>query len=127
MPLRALLGEGDDEILKQCFSTLFVPQVNLAGVRDLDEPEKEYIHQLAMSIVTVEQLEDGSGSLVEWIKSQGFHNVYIHVDLDVMDPEQFPVIMCPTLNGLGFKQLLNILEEVQRNFQVVGYRVCPQG
>ena len=27
----------------------------------------------------------------------------------------------PTPNGVGFDQLMNILEELQRNFQIVGY------
>lgn len=130
MPLRALLGQGDEEILKQCFSTLSVDQVILAGVRDLDEPEESYIQQSSMRVWTVKQLEESSSELIEWINMRGFRHVYIHVDLDVLDPGHFPSTMCPTPNGLGVHALMNIVEELQRNFQVVGYSVtefAPKG
>src|SRR4051812_18635353 len=43
MPLRTLLGEGNEELVGLLFSTLQPEQICYVGLRDLDEPESEYI------------------------------------------------------------------------------------
>ncbi|MCM3082100.1 arginase family protein [Brevibacillus invocatus] len=130
MPLRALLGQGDEEILKQCFSTLSVDQVILAGVRDLDEPEESYIQQSSMRVWTVKQLEEGSSELIEWINMRGFSHVYIHVDLDVLDPGHFPFYHVPDAKWIGCPCINEYSRGAAEEFSgcwVQCDRICPQG
>ena len=43
MPLRTLLGEGNDQIDELLFSTIKPEQICFVGLRDVDEPERNYI------------------------------------------------------------------------------------
>lgn len=46
--------------------------------------------------------------------------MFVHIDLDVLDPEQFPNIQMPTPNGLDCDVFLDILVRLVQNFRVVG-------
>src|SRR5690348_7522055 len=92
MALRTLLGDGTPELLASSFSTLLPQQIFLAGVRDLDLPEQQFLTHAQVRIFPSEQLRAHANVLVDAIKKQGFSHVYLHVDVDVLDPVSFPSI-----------------------------------
>lgn len=122
MPLRTLLGEGDEQIIRQCFSKLTIEQIILAGCRELDFPEQQYIDKNNISLVGVESIVS-SDMLTDIVKAKGYKNVYIHLDLDVLDPGCFPAVMCPTCNGLSIDNLTGTIKKLNENFNVVGFSI----
>ena len=55
-------------------------------------------------------------------------NVYITIDLDVLDPSIMPSTGTPEPGGLGWYQIIDLLEYVSRKKNVVGFDVvelCP--
>ncbi len=122
MPLRFLLGEGEKSILDLCFSRLLPGQVALVGVRDLDKAEVNFIEEKNIITLPVEQVRSGKVDL-GFIKEKGFSNIYIHLDLDVLDPELFPHMLLPTPKGFDLEPLLGTLEMLWRKYNVAGYSI----
>lgn len=114
MPLRALLGEGNNRIWQLLFSTLEPEQICLVGLRDSDEPETEYIKKNQLKLI--EQCDFLS------IKNHAkpFRNVYIHLDLDVLDASEFAHTMFPTSNGFTIDDVHKLILDIKREFEVVG-------
>lgn len=112
MPLRTLLDEGDKAIREMLFSKLKPEQFFFAGVRDLDPPEKEFIKNNNIAVFSVDS-----------IRAKGFKKIYIHIDLDVLDPNEFPNVKCPTPQGMSVEKLLNSVQQLKKNFSVVGASV----
>lgn len=118
MPLRTLLGDGNQNIVRQCFSHINPEQLILIGTRDLDIPEKEYIKENNIITFPVELIQ--KDTILDSIEHMGFDNVYIHIDLDVLDPNIFPSVTCPTPNGINFEKLNDILIHIKNNYNIVG-------
>jgi agmatinase len=47
-------------------------------------------------------------------------NAYLTIDLDVLDPAEFPYTPAPTANGLSAQTFLNILQLLKENYRIVG-------
>lgn len=123
MPLRCLLGDGDEEVLNHCFSHIGPGQVILAGVRELDTAEEEYISINDISTVSDDQMINSKDIIVDLIRSKHLRNVYLHVDLDVLDPYSFPYSKCPVNGGITKQQLLEQLHQITDSFNVVGFSI----
>ena len=97
MPVRTLLGEGAAEMIGLMFSTLEPEQVVYVGARDLDPPEKEYI--AAKEIKLLQKLN--VGELKSILQDKAITHVYVHLDLDCLDPEEYPHTFYQVARGLG--------------------------
>ncbi len=60
------------------------------GVRDLDAPEAEYIQANQIPIISVEALRAMPTAVTVALERMQAHNVYLHVDTDVLEPSEFP-------------------------------------
>lgn len=115
MPLRILLGEGNEQFKNLLFSTIEPKQVCFIGLRDVDLPEREYI--LNNSITSLDDCE----YLTVYNKIKAFNNIYIHLDLDVLDKSEFEFTLFPTSNGLLVDDVAELLKKLKANHNVVGF------
>jgi arginase len=122
MVLRTLLGDGDQILLKFVQYPLSATQVTLAGVRDLDTPEVEYALEEGITIISPDDLTD-SKPMIAAVERYGSSNVYIHLDLDFFNPDDFEGSQCPTSGGLTLHQFVPILSDLNSRFNVVGLSV----
>lgn len=120
MPLRSLLGEGDESILSTQFSTLTPRQLVLIDPRALDEPESTYIYKHAVVAFSAEAVETDWMHLMDVIEKKGNRSIYVHLDLDVLDPALFPYTMCPVAGGIKPETLIEMLRCLNRRFDIVG-------
>ncbi|KAI7861218.1 Arginase/deacetylase, partial [Lichtheimia hyalospora FSU 10163] len=119
MPLRILLGEGDQLITENIFKKINHNQIFLMGIRDIDQKEKEYIGKY--NIYSSSHVDESSiRKLITSIKSYNFNNIYIHIDLDVLDLKIFNSVKCPTPNGISYNKLIKCIELLKENFNIVG-------
>ncbi len=129
MPLRTLLGEGDPAILKQIFSTLLPEQIFLVGTRELDPLEGHFIQQRSLSFLPAKAVNEANYErLIIQLNRGSFTKLYIHLDLDVIDPTDFPHVACPTPNGIHTNNLHKLILSLKENFEIVGASVlefCP--
>lgn len=91
MPLRMLVGYRP-EVIAQPLGLRPVPEsrVLLVGARDLDPPERDF---LAGSAIRRCDVEDVSADLLP----PG--PIYLHVDVDVVDPDALPGLLFPAPGG----------------------------
>ncbi len=120
MPLRTLLGEGDPVLVDWLGTPIEVPHVVQVGVRDVDPPEKVYLATSGLCQVDVASAEADPFAVVRALRATGCHHVYIHVDLDVLEPSLFPHIPLPSPHGLLPETLLELLHHVINCFAVPG-------
>lgn len=132
MPLRAMLGECDKGILELADSVLKPEQIIMVGTRDCDSPEEEFIRKNQIVSLRSELVNENPKLILDEIKKKGSKNVFIHVDIDVIDPTEFPYQPVPAANGVREKAFCEMLELVKENCNIVGmcilgYTEMPDG
>lgn len=131
MPLRTLLGEGDPEIVQRCFSVLRPEQAILVGGRDFDPAEAAFIQSTNLAMVAVEDvLEHGFAPLDAELRLRKADKVYIHLDLDVLDPSEFGYVSYNVPNGFSVQCLADLISRLSNQYSVVGMSVTefvPEG
>jgi arginase len=93
-------------------------RVVLAGVRDLDAGERLLLEQSAASVIGASAVE----TLVAVKNALNGAPVYVHLDLDVIDPEYFPA-QFPAPGGLHPDKLYDLLDSVTEDCEVIGVEV----
>jgi arginase len=119
MVLRTLLGEGPEPYVRELRRPLQPAQLFLAATRDLDAPERKFVAESHISITPPDAFTDPE-SLVADIRSRGFRHVYIHLDLDALDPDEFPDTLIPTTGGPAVDLVRNMIGMLAGAFAVVG-------
>ena len=120
MPVRTLIGEGDPALIRLLGTKLLPEQVIQLGVRDIDPPEKEYLDHGRVRGFTVEEIENDLAPVVAAIRSRGRDNLYIHIDLDVLEPALFPYVPLPSAGGLSPETLTRLLRRLAAAFYIPG-------
>jgi arginase len=93
-------------------------KVVLAGVRDLDPPEREALEGAPVTVIGASPVE----TLVAVSNALDRAPVYVHLDMDVVDPEQMPA-QFPAPDGLMAEKLFDVLEAVAETSELVGLEV----
>ncbi len=120
MPLATLMGHGDPALCTTCYSTLLPEQIILAGVRTLDPAESDFIQSQDLTRLKVQEMEGDHTALAKAILNKGNHPVYIHIDMDVLDPKAYPHIKHPEPQGLMPQTLGAIIDEIIASCTVAG-------
>lgn len=117
MPLRLLLGEGDEDFVKELIKLPLTPnQIFMAGVRDLDTPEKIYIQHHNVAQFSATQ----ANKLLQSLQKSSLENIYIHLDLDVLDPSAFCHTDFRVPGGLTVEDITTFIDILSKNLHVVG-------
>ena len=93
-------------------------KVVLAGVRDLDPPEREALEAGPITVIGASPVE----TLVAVSNALDRDPVYVHLDLDVIDPEEMAA-QFPAPDGLTAEKLFDTLEAVAETSELVGLEV----
>lgn len=122
MPLRVLMGEGDPGFTALVPKPLAPQQVLMVGVRDLDPAERDYIDQHNILNLPVET-PDIPARIVAELTQRGIRHIYIHFDLDTLDPSAAPVMHYPAAGGFTLQAAVSIIEALASSFDVAGMSI----
>lgn len=95
------------------------------GIRSMDVSEKERMDK--SNVFFADEIHSAAG----WIRkviSRLSANVYVTVDLDVLDPSAMPSTGTPEPGGLSWYDVLGLLKAVNEKKNIVGFDVvelCP--
>lgn len=97
-----------------------------AGIRSMSEDEAKQVKKLKNSIFFAKDLleKDCTKEIIDRLGD----NVYVTVDLDVLDPSIMPSVGTPEPGGLGWYEVLKLVKKVTEEKKVVGFDVmelCP--
>ena len=112
MSLSAGTGRWDAGLVE---GSMPLDRVVLAGVRELDEPEREALEGSPVAVIGASPVE----TLVAVKNALDGAPVYVHLDFDVIDPEEFPA-QFPAPGGLRAEKLYDLLEAVAGDCEIVG-------
>jgi arginase len=115
MGLAMLLGDGWQEMRATVEGLRPVPPENalLVQARDLEPAEADRVAASALRRADAETLEDALDELAARIDA-----VYVHIDLDVIDPSVAHANVLSVEGGLDTGQLERALKAVSRRFEI---------
>lgn len=97
------------------------------GIRSMEGPQKkgEKNHKI---FFMNELHEHGVEQIAEEVSRMTSDEVYITVDLDVLDPSEMPSVGTPEPDGMRFYQLIKFMEILSKSKKLVGLDIvelCP--
>lgn len=115
MVLRALTGDG----ALASATPLEPSKIVIAGARAFDEAEEEFVTSARIGTVGVVELESPE-ALVAAVAATGATSVYIHIDVDVIDPAEFGGKSDPVPFGVTVAELIAAIRALRQNFPLAG-------
>ena len=118
MVLRTLLGDGEPALVPQ--PALPASRLVLAGARSVDPAETAVLDALGIPIADLSDPDAVPAAVVAAVRATGAGSVYLHVDLDVLDPADFAGLDQPEPFGLALDQLLATIAALRAEFALAG-------
>lgn len=116
MVLRAVMGDGAWPLTAE--HPVADERIVLAGARSFDDAEAAFIEGSGMTALTVERTT--ADDLVAAVEASGARSVYVHVDLDVLDPARIAGITGPEPFGVEPATLVPAIVALKKRFTLVG-------
>ena len=101
--------------------------ITQVGIRSMDIEEKPYLDPQRVFFQEFIQLEK---DWMDRVLSTLNHQVYLTLDLDVLDPSIMPSTGTPEPGGMDWYTLLSLIRRVSQEKKLVGFDVvelCPSG
>jgi agmatinase len=111
-------------VMRRIFELCPISQV---GVRSLSREEKQFLAQNKLRPFYMSDLASNKASTDQILDSLS-EDVYITMDVDVLDPSIMPAVGTPEPDGMSWQQTLDIVESVAQHKHVVGFDLmefCP--
>jgi agmatinase len=111
-------------VMRRIFELCPISQV---GVRSLSCEEKQFLTQNKLTPFYMTDLASNTASIDQIVDSLS-EDVYITIDVDVLDPAIMSAVGTPEPDGMSWRQLLDIIEPVALHKHVVGFDLmefCP--
>ncbi|GAA2984957.1 arginase [Microbacterium terrae] len=118
MVLRAVLGHGVDGLSLDA-GTVRPERVVVAGARSFDEPELSATAELGITVLTVDALRRAD-ALADAVAATGASGVFIHVDIDVLDPAELAGNAHPEPFGATVAEITAAITAVRARMPLVG-------
>jgi arginase len=115
MVLRALLGEGAEGLTSG--SPVDPRRVVLAGTRNMDDLEADFVAASGIAVVGADAMPDALAAAVDALDVD---EVYLHVDLDVLDPGEFDGVTDPQPFGATVADVTAGIAAASAGRKVVG-------
>ena len=118
MVLRAVIGEGEVGMSIGA-GTVRPDRVVVAAARSFDDAELEAVEALGITTVAVDALRDPE-ALAAAVRATGADAVYIHVDVDALDPAELAGNARPEPFGVSVAELTAAISRLRSDLPLVG-------
>lgn len=117
MVLRAITGEG--EAVHRLEPGIRPSRVVLAGTRALDAEERRFIDEHGVRVISPAELADPD-VLADAVTATGASRVYVHVDLDVLDPAEITGVALPEPFGARTADVVASIRRLRERLPLAG-------
>lgn len=124
MALTALIGMGDEEIIKMLPAKYEASKALIVGLRSWDRGMKERQQKLGIKGLSPADTAKDSSAVLDWLKSTGVSKVVIHFDLDVIDPDDMIAGVGVEPNGMKIDETIRVINDIATEYEVVGLTVA---
>lgn len=119
MALRAVFGDGE----LSAGGVVAPDRVVLAGAREFEDAESALIESAGIRVLTVAELDDPR-TLADAVAATGAGAVYVHVDLDVLDPAAMTGLTSAVPFGLSVAAVTASIAALRERLPLAGASVC---
>jgi len=112
-------------VMRRIFELCPIVQV---GIRSLSWEEKQFLNRNMMMPFYMPDLAQNAAS-IEPIVASLSENVYLTIDVDVLDPSIMPAVGTPEPGGMQWQAMLEIIKSVALRKHIVGFDLmefCPR-
>jgi arginase len=123
MTLRAITGEGAEGLALDASTRVAPGRLVIGGARAIDDEERRFIDEHGVQTLTVEDLSDPT-MVIAALEATGASQVFVHIDLDVLDPSALAGLSYPMPFGIDAAALVALLREVTARFPLAGAAIA---
>jgi arginase len=118
MVLRSILGEGSAPVALEK-GLVSSSRVVLAGARSLDLEEELFVVGEGIRMLSADALSSHE-ALADAVAATGATTVYVHVDLDVLDPSEISGVQSAEPFGVASADVVASIRALRTRFPLVG-------
>jgi len=119
MALRAVLGEGEAQL--RLAPGIPRERIVTVGVRELDDAEDDLLASLSsLSATDIDRVD----ALVEAVRATGASRVWVHIDVDVLDPADFAGVSSSVPFGVSPASLSAAIRRLREEIPLAGATIC---
>jgi agmatinase len=96
--------------------------VGIAGLRCASRSEHEFIDRSGLAVVSAREMLESKGA-IDRLLALLPEQIYLSIDLDVLDPSEMPAVANPEPGGLRWYDMIDCLEKVSADKKIVGFDV----
>ncbi|WP_414047624.1 arginase [Macrococcus equi] len=128
MPLRALIGDGHEDLVNigGYKNKVKVENIVLIGMRDLDEGEKEYIKKVGIKTYTMADIDRlGIGQVIDESLEhlKGCDGIHLSLDVDALDPVETPGTGTTVPGGITYRESHYALELLHDSERITSFEI----
>jgi arginase len=123
MTLRAIAGDGADGLALDESTRIAPGRLVLGGIRAVDDEEQRFIDEHDVTVIGASDLADPA-VVIEALERTGASNVFVHVDLDVLDPSALAGLSYPMPFGVEAGVLAALIRAVGARFPLAGAAIA---
>jgi arginase len=98
-------------------------RVVVAGAREWDAAEQDFAAEKGVTSATVAELADAA-AFADAVAATGASRVYVHIDLDVLDPAEFLGLLEPIPFGVGTGELVAAIRALVARLPLAGATIA---
>jgi arginase len=118
MVLRAVLGDGEPGLIIDA-GTVAPGRVVIGGARSFDDAELDAVASMGIAALTVDALRDAA-ALADAVEATGAEAVYVHIDVDALDPAEVIGNAHPEPFGVTVSELTVAVSQLRARVPLVG-------
>ncbi|PTY39323.1 arginase family protein [Brachyspira hampsonii] len=116
---------GKIEAVNNLPSKISADNILFVGLRDWEREEIK-IRQREYSIkhFAPEEISKSSECIIKWLKECKASKVFIHFDLDVLDPNEIIAAVGVSPNGMKINEVVRVINDIAREKELVGLTIA---
>ena len=121
MPLAIVTGHCYQDLWTQVGNSIPIPETQtlMVGVRDLDPLARVRLEQSTIKVITCDELQQTEQRTDGMFSLDGFasnaHDFYLHVDIDVVHPQEAPGVDYPAGGGPSAQEVEHALGTIVKH------------
>ncbi|WP_414044007.1 arginase [Macrococcus sp. EM39E] len=128
MPLRALIGDGHEDLVNigGYKNKVKVENIVLIGMRDLDEGEKAYIKEVGIKTYTMAEIDRlGIQAVIEESLSylEKCDGIHLSLDVDALDPVETPGTGTTVPGGITYRESHFAMELLHDSEKITSFEI----
>ena len=113
-------GWGHASVARRVYEMCPLVQV---GVRSLSEEERIFVQEARIPVVYWTPPRPGIAELADRVLDSLSGEVYVSIDLDVMDPSVMSAVGTPEPGGMSWDEVIGLLRRVAEQRRIVGFDI----